>query len=491
MKKHPAHEVFALLFSAAALALPAESADQPRPVDFVEWIQTDGPGGDRNLYIDTELAAENGLVMTAEMSWVSLPGADEGFAACFAGATGTNGKRIWPYILAPNDASTPYRHKFSYNNGALQLMGGGNYPTVGVRYRIESALIRKAQSFTVTAVAGATYSATRTNVSAEWCKTEQPLFLFALNNAGTPEQFSHVRLYSLTIATNYMATAGDATFEVARDFVPCVADNGRAGLYDRVSGRVFFPQAAVDGATAEFDLDAEVGAVTNRPAMAKWPLVRPEWVEADGMDDYVDLGVMARDGTRMLAEVEWNDIPAAGTFCGAATNATRGLFSTYRVTPDFHRMGYYNGSSTLGGANCAPVAGVRYRVETSLADGEQVITVAKSENGSWAPVGAGTRTVNLAFPAGSADLGLQLYLFARNMNGVPDEFAPARLYSFKLWQGDALVRDLAPAFEPADNAPALFDKVSKRYFRNAGGYRLTAGGATSAFPGAGTFWVIK
>jgi hypothetical protein len=154
-------------------------------------------------------------------------------------------------------------------------------------------------------------------------------------------------------------------------------------------------------------------------------------------------------------------------------------------------MGYYNGSSTLGGASCAPVTGVRYRVETSLANGEQVITVAKNENGAWVPVGSGTRTVNLSFPAGFANLGIPLYLFARNLNGVADEFAPARLYSFKLWQDEELVRDLYPVFDPADNAPALFDKVSKRYFRDDGGYRLTAGGETSPFPGQATFFIFR
>ena len=53
------------------------------------------------------------------------------------------------------------------------------------------------------------------------------------------------------------------------------------------------------------------------------------------------------------------------------------------------------------------------------------------------------------------------------------------------------MRDLAPAFDPADNAPALFDKVTERYFRNNGGYRLTAGGGISAFPGEAMVWILK
>ena len=144
----------------------------------------------------------------------------------------------------------------------------------------------------------------------------------------------------------------------------------------------------------------------------------------------------------------------------------------------------------MGGGKAAPATGVRYRIETSLKSGEQVFMVTKQENGAWFPVGNGTRTVDLSFPDGYADLGIPLFLFARNLNGVADEFAPARLYSFKLWQGDSLVRDLYPVFDPAENTPALFDKVEKKYYFNDGGYSLHAGGATSAFPGEATFFVL-
>ena len=444
----------------------------PRPADLVEWVQSDGADGDRRLFIDTGIPAKAGTGMTAEMKWPEKPSS----ANVLCGAMSDGGKFFTLYTSAGT-------HQMGYDTwSAAQINGGGNAVNPGVRYRVASHLAAADQYLNVRALDGSGYDGTRTYNTAATNDTAQTLYLFARNDAGTPNQLAKVCLYSLVLTNE---------FGVVRDFLPCVADNGRAGLYDRVSERVFFPQAAVADATAEFDLGTEVGAVTNRPATTKWPLQRPEWIEANGTNDYVDLGVIGHDGMRMTAEVEWNVLPAAATFCGSATNSSSGLFTFYRVTTDFHRIGYYNGSSTLGGANCAPVAGVRYRAEISLANGEQVITVAKNENGTWVPVGNGTRTVNLSFPAGHADLGIPLYLFARNLNGVADEFAPARLYSFKLWQGGALMRDLAPAFDPADNAPALFDKVSKRYFRNAGGYRLTAGGEISAFPGAGTVWILK
>ena len=452
----------------------------PRPAELVEWVQSDGPSGDRRLYIDAGVVGKAGVGMAADMMWTTKP---EGYGVdnIFCGATSSDAKRIWPYNAVADDTGANATHRFGYDNWKLQLQSN-NVAQAGTRYSVDAGLAKGLQCLTVTALDGSGKGATRSNADLDVIDTQRSLYLFANDSAGAATNLVGACLYSLTL-TNELG--------VVRDFAPCVADNGLAGLYDRVSERVFFPKAAAEGATAAFSLATEVGAVTNAPATTKWPLLRPEWIEANGTNDYVNLGVVARDGTRMLAEVEWNAIPAAATFCGAATNATLGLFSTYRVTPDFHRIGYYNGSSTLGGANCAPVAGVRYRVETSLASGEQIITVAKFENGAWSAVGNGTRTVNTRFPAGYGNLGLPHYLFARNFNGVPDEFAPARLYSFKLWQDGALVRDLHPVFDPADNAPALFDKVTERYFRNNGGYRLTAGGATSAFPGAGTIWIMR
>ena len=459
----------------------------PRPGDFVEWVQADGADGDRQLYVDTCVPAKAGVGMVADMEWVTKPTTN-----FFCGATGDDGARFWLYYAEPNGGVGNATHKFGYNSWRMQISGGGNSPTVGVRYRIDSFLARSPvgaaisnQVLSVLSLTGAAYHGSREWNDAAEIDTQRSLYLFANNCAGAAGSNICARLYSLVL-TNELG--------VVRDFIPCVADNGKAGLYDTVSERIFFPQAAAEGATAEFSLATEVGAVTNHPATTKWPIERPEWIEANGTNDYVNLGVIARDGTRMVAEVEWNDLPEKATFCGAATSSS-GLFSNYRITTgegsNFHRMGYYNGSSTLGGGNCAPIAHIRYRVETSLRNGEQIISVAKFENGALSPVGNGTRTANLSFPAGFANLGIPLYLFARNLNGRPDEFAPARLYSFKLWQDGSLVRDLAPVFDPADGAPALFDKVGKRYYHNDGGYRLTAGGATTAFPGAASFWIMK
>ena len=443
----------------------------PRPRDFVEWVQSDGANGDQRLYIDTEVVGKAGNGMTAELLWPVKPSASS--TVFGAMADGSN------HFTLYTSAGT---HQIGYaGNGAFQINIGTSSVYANKRYRVFSSLVANAQNLHVEDLDETGYGGSRFHNDKKTIDSQNALYLFARNDAGTPNQFAAVRLYSVSL-TNELG--------VLRDFIPCVADNGKAGLYDRVSERVFFPKAAVDGATAEFSLATEVGPVTNRIATAKWPLTRPEWIEANGTNDYVNLGIVARDSVRMVAEVEWNDLPAAATFCGAATNDNY-LFTTYRATIGenrFHRMGYAGGSRTLGGGNAAPSTGIRYRVETSLDNGAQSITVAKSENGAWVPVGNGSRVES---DAGPVNLGLPLYLFARNLNNKPDEFAPARLHTFKLWQDGALVRDLHPVFDPITNEPALFDKVEKKYYFNDGGYRLTSGGEISSFPGAATFWIMK
>ena len=445
----------------------------PRPAELVEWLQSDGASGDRQLYIDTGIPGRAGAGMTAELLWPVKPSA----ASTFCGAMADSTHHFTLYTSAGT-------HQIGYANySAFQVNSGTSVVYARKRYSVTSSLAAKAQNIQVADLDGTGYNGSRSFNDANSISTDQTLYLFARNDAGTPNQFALVRLYSLVL-TNEVG--------LVRDFIPCVADNGKAGLYDRVSERVFFPQAAVEDATAEFDFGSEVGAVTNRTTVCGWPATRPEYIVTDGAQDYADLGMSARDGLAMTAELEWIDVPTDATFCGAATDDTA-LFTLYRATSDFHRMGYGNGSRTLGGAGAAPAAGVRYRVTTSLDDAAQSLSVMKKVDGAWVPVGSGTRT---EADAGPMDTGLPLYLFARNMNGKPDGFAAVRFYSLKLWQKNAqgiyaLVRDIMPAHCPGDNAPALFDRMNGVWYFNKGSYRFAAGGATKRFVGRATIIIIR
>jgi hypothetical protein len=65
-----------------------------------------------------------------------------------------------------------------------------------------------------------------------------------------------------------------------------------------------------------------------------------------------------------------------------------------------------------------------------------------------------------------------LALYALNKGGVFERFSEARVYGFKAWDGDRiLVRNFIPIrFTNENNQTegAMYDKVTKQLFRNAG-----------------------
>ena len=447
--------------SATATALVAGPV-LPRPATFVKWVQSDGADGSRGLYIDTGIPAKAGTGMTAELLWPVKPSV----ASTVCGAMADSTHHFTLYTSAGT-------HQIGYANYAAFQINTGD--TDGVysrkRYRVTSSLAAKSQNLRVEYLDDSGKSGARSFNDANAIDAGHNLYLFARNDAGTPNQLAKARLYSLVL-TNELG--------LVRDFVPCVADNGRAGLYDRFSERVFFPQAAVAGAAADFDFASEVGAITNvLLAPAAVPAARLSYVESNGASDFVDLGVIGRDGTKMVAEMEWVTLDSPATFCGAAASSSS-LFTTYRINADQQRMGYANGSRTIDNGTISPVAGTRYRVTTTLDDGAQSLLVEKKVDGVWTRSGSTDRT-----DAGPMDTGLPLTLFARNLAGVPDEFAAARVYSLKLWQKDgngdyALVRDLVPA-KGAEGGAALWDRVGNRFYRNSGDRYSLTGGTESAW----------
>ena len=274
--------------------------------------------------------------------------------------------------------------------------------------------------------------------------------------------------------------------ELLRDFVPVVATNAEgvayAGLYDTVTERIYRQIG-----TAEFDLATQVGAVTNSfRAAAASPTTRIEYVDSDEYLDYVNLGVIGKDGIEIEAVMEWLRVPSDGAFVGAkdsyktnnrGTSAIR--FYPYHYWSGSHRNGYSAELFSLlkDGAGVSATARTKYRIVSLLDDGDQHYSVATTnEVGAWTTVGTLAQNV-----AGPVDTERPMYLFAVNQDGVARYPGKVRLYRLKLRQKQqngsyALVRDLVPVRDPATGAPVLWDKVTKTYFRNAGKYLLAGGG---------------
>ena len=276
--------------------------------------------------------------------------------------------------------------------------------------------------------------------------------------------------------------------ELMRDYLPCVSDDGKAGLYDTVSRRMF-----TAGTPNPFDLEVGVGACTNAAPIpvGTLPDTKISYIESDGTNDYFNLEVSAKDGVEMEAVMEWVTVPSDGAFVGARSDKKTGekmRFFPYHYWNNGgsgHRIGY---DVQLRGNGAIATAGTKYRIKSHLDDGAQWYTVEASQNGAWsAPV-----RVDTAY-AGPVDTGLPLYLFAVNYDGVPSFPGQVRVYRLKFWEKQqdgsyALTRDFVPCKK--DGKAMLYDKVSGRFFRNRGRYLATGGGNEWPF-NAGMFILYK
>ncbi len=445
-----------------------------KPLDYVKWIWSDG-----NQWFDTCVWGRSGIKSEIDISVREYSGDH-----CILGVRQGN-NRIFP--------AYQYEKQFRYAWGTMPLAGDTTKvnPTNDVSYYLDTRYFIKSdiqdgyQSVLVSKNGANPIELHKNGIAyntGEIAITNITLCLLACNRDGAYQYKSKALLYSTKIWD------GD---ELLRDFVPVVATNAAgvayAGLYDTVSERIFRQIG-----TAEFALSNQVGGVTNTLRVVSRPKTRIEYVDSDELLDYVDLGVIGKDGVEMEAVMEWLRVPNDGAFVGArhntssdATGAHR--FFLYHYWKDnggaHHRLGYDNDLFVVGSSPAT--ANVKYKIVSRLDVGQGDMTISAFTDGSWNP--EASRTV---LPAngydGPVNTGLPLFLFAMNLDGTPRFPGKVRLYSLKLRvkQQDgtyAPVRDLVPVKDPTTGAPSLWDNVTETYFRNAGKYLLAGGGAERKF----------
>ena len=443
-----------------------------KPLDFVKWVWTNG-----SQWFDTRVWGKSGLKSEVDISVREYSGDH-----CILGTRRGNNR----YYPAYN-----YEGQFRYAYGTMPAKTNTTVvvPANDVSYYMDTRFLIKSdvrdgfQSVTVSKNGGEPVELHKDGqayLTGENVVTNT-MALMACHTDNTYVYPSKGLVYRTTIWD------GD---ELLRDFVPVVATNSSgvayAGLYDTVTERIYRQIG-----TEEFGLTNQVGAVTNSlRAAAVHPKTRIEYVDSDELLDYVDLGVIGKDGVEMEAVMEWLRVPSDGAFAGAkdsyktnnrGTAAIR--FYPYHYWSGSHRNGYSAELYSLvnNGVTITATAGTKYRIVSLLDAGDQHYSVATKEGGTWTTLGTCSQHV-----AGPVDTERPMYLFAINQDGVPRYPGKVRLYSLKLSvkQQDGtykLARDLVPVRDPATGAPVLWDNVTEAYFRNGGKYLLAGGGAERPF----------
>jgi len=264
------------------------------------------------------------------------------------------------------------------------------------------------------------------------------LYLFANNNAGTAGDFGFLQIA-------YCKIWNDGV--LIRDFIPAQNSEGVFGMYDLVNGVFYTNQGK--GVFLSNLADVYKGV----PASEYTKL---EYIECDGAQ-YINTNYCATPNIRVVTNVNVHDDPDANNcIYGATGDAKR--FAISFTSSGAWRL-YYGDKTgvSYGGAqegkNCI--------------DHEASAAFIKSEDYNRAPYCS-----SFSF---SGDGIYPMYIFAHNNAGNPITSFSMKLYDFKLYDAQVLVRWFIPVRRKSDNEVGLYDVENGVFYTNQGTGAFIAG----------------
>lgn len=283
------------------------------------------------------------------------------------------------------------------------------------------------------------WGATATNTAVSSGVGEYPMYLLALNTAGSMSAG----------APCICRTHGSRIFDggtggvLVRDYVPRrrVSD-GAVGLLDLVHG-VFYTSAGSEPFLAPGELPSGY--------------TRLEYIESTG-SQYVNTGIVPNNATRVTMGFRFTSTPSSQVFLFGARNATSGA-NRYGFT-------FLTNSSALRNVHGASTANFATSVDiTARHDVDKAGHLCSLDSGAYA-ANATSGTVTPTVP---------MYLFASNENGTAGMHAAIECDGCCIYgDGITLDRDYVPAKNSGGEA-GLFDLVTMTFFADAAGVGFVAG----------------
>ena len=415
-------KTIAVLSLAAAGFAFAETPDK-----FVRYVESTG-----SQYVDTGVTGRWNTRVECQVEWMNF--ADSALVG--SRTSDATGSRLY-FCYCLNGDGNMYT---TTSGGGEKVVWNSAWEARWEKNRIYDF----SSEFSATNAAGETTNIIKADGLALWSKTAgaldtgYSLHLFACNVGGTASYRSKARIYRMKIWQG-PKDGGDMTLQ--RDLVPCMK-NGKAGLYDAVSGDILYGS----GADLVCDEDSET------------PDEFVEYVESMSYG-YIDTEVNAQSGTS--AEIDLAVLTTRSrnkSVLGAYKSDGDMRFYLLYCNEGVMRYGY----GGLSSGSTIYSVGVRYLVEASLSAGSQTLERTN--------VDAGTEKTVLASDTDGTVLDMQmpLHLFACNRDGEPDWAGQFRLYGCKIRQDGVLVRDFKPCLK--DGEFALYDAVSQRIFHAKRGF---------------------
>lgn len=413
------------VFTCAGAILPL-FAEQPDK--WVSYVESTG-----SQWVDTCITGRPNTKIEAKVEWMNI--ADSAFVAC---GLYSNNTRFYMCYCGDADGNMLLSQRANAN---ITLVNKDWY----ARFE-KNRVYNYVASFSATNSAGKSTGTVTVDGLGPWSttftglNTGRSLYVFANNSAdGTVGGKSKTRCYGLKI---WQGPEDGGDMALVRDFQPCMK-GGKAGLYDAVSGDIFY---SISGTDLICDENSEVpdeyiDYVESQGAAAN----------ADGQKPaYIDTGIIGKAGTKISGEF------------ALLANEDTSILDSRKGSNRFYALHSYYSKFTCGydahKSNSQTLElGKKYWVETELNAGKQTQKIGAD---------GVTNTVFSATDSTSIDTGYPLILFACNYDGNIQWFSKARCYGVKLWQDGVLVRDFRPCLK--NGVAGLYDDVSKRIFYSLG-----------------------
>lgn len=329
------------------------------------------------------------------------------------------------YIFGVYGASNNYRVQYSHAN--VIFAGFGNMYSDNITAPKEDKkynLIMDNGKFTLdgeviydATSAGGKYSSTN----------NATITLFARNGNGSIGNYSLNRIYSckMSIGENEV-----------RNLVPCYRKiDNVAGMYDTVKG-VFYKNLG----KGDFLKGPHADGTTE-----------VEYIQSTGTQ-YIDSGVLANNNTNVKVKMNVSEI-------GSDTQIAFGSRTSYQVNDYGFWPGYRGEGMVIAyGANVETKEAYPYSGEDVLLYTDKNKFTLESGSSTY------TKTINY----NTIDSTRSLIIFGANIDGnVKYCMKNMKLYYFKIYEGDTLVRDYIPVLDK-EGIACLYDKVEAKYYYNEG-----------------------
>lgn len=311
------------------------------------------------------------------------------------------------------------------------------------------------------------------------------LTIFGMNTGGTVQYTAKMKLYSCEIYDNGT---------LIRNFIPCKNSSGTIGLYDIVNSQ-FYTNVGTGGVfTAGPEVEKSTGITINYLGNNKvvdidnvqlqelskdteWIFqfvpgpklpsgyTELEYIQSSGTQ-YIDTGFKPNQDTRVVTKFDMIQTDTTWRKLWGSASGTYNLDFALWNDGTTKLQSYY-GTKTN---NTVPITSMSLNVDAN--------------KNIWKYSGE-----TITFDKNNFTCAYSMYVFNVNKDDYP-EYLPGmmKLYLFKIYDNDVLVRDFIPCKNPSGTV-GLYDSVNNQFYQNAGSGTFIAGPEIPSIEDkGGPFW---